>query len=92
MSTDTNGGAHVSGNAHAGRDFIGRDQINQITNNAVSLFFLDPMNRASDAIRRTLGADTNKQALLDGLEPRYDENKQKLEETNDSIASLSSGG
>lgn len=63
MSTDTNGGTRIGGDVHAGRDFIGHDQINQITNNAVSLFFLDPMNLASDAIRRTLGANAGSLAL-----------------------------
>ncbi|MCS6846873.1 MAG: hypothetical protein RMN52_04065 [Anaerolineae bacterium] len=58
------GGAHIGGDAHAGRDFIGRDQINNITNNAVSLFFLDPMNMASDAIRHTLGANAGSLALV----------------------------
>jgi len=63
MSTDANEGTHIGGDVHAGRDFVGRDQINNITNNAVSLFFLDPMNAASDAIRRVLATDPGAAAL-----------------------------
>jgi hypothetical protein len=88
MNVDTQGGAYISGNASAGRDLIGRDQINNITQNAVSLVFLDPLNVAAANLQHDVLQIDAKRVVLTGIKVELLALVSELRATHKSIVAL----
>lgn len=88
MDINTGGGAYIGGNASAERDLIGRDQINNITHNAVSLVFLDPLNVAATNLQQDVLQIDTKRVVLTGIKVELLALVNELRATHKAIVAL----